>query len=80
MGYLTSGVPRCSSTLNALALVYFAWIELVHEAEEKKDERLDREVLCQQTVLTMDIPQRKDTSLVFVKLCSEEQKSVLPLH
>lgn len=51
MGYLTSGVPQCSSALNALALVYFAWIELVHEVEEEK-----RRALRQRGIVSADCP------------------------
>lgn len=88
MGCLTSGVPEHSSILPTKPLecvgpglpCNLAWTELVHLAEEKQAQHLDGELLCKQSLLTMDtLTKRKDVSGHCGALTLEEQKSVLPL-
>lgn len=77
MGCLTSGIPDHSSILPTKPLdcvgpgipCNLAWTELVHSAEEKQVQHLDREILCQQTLLTMDTSQREEMSWAIVELC-----------
>lgn len=80
MGCLTSGISDCYSLecIGPGLPCDLAWTELLDVAEEKQAQCLNREVLCQQTLLMMDAPQREVASLCGA-LPLEEQKSVRPL-
>lgn len=76
MGYSTSVLPVHSFILPTKPLEYvsfgllcnLAGTELVHVAEEKQAQRLDREVLYRRTLLTMDTQQRDEMSWAIVEL------------